>query len=120
MKKFLVAIDQGTTSTRVVLFDIKGNTIDILRDKGSNLYIYKKESLAIILGSIYSILEKNKFNIEDVDAFGVAVAGISDLSQRELLLKELDRINITKKTILLSDVEAAYRILCPNNIENLS
>ena len=26
MKKFLVAIDQGTTSTRVILFDIKGNT----------------------------------------------------------------------------------------------
>ena len=26
MKKFLVAIDQGTTSTRVILFDLKGNT----------------------------------------------------------------------------------------------
>ncbi len=25
MKKFLVAIDQGTTSTRVILFDVKGN-----------------------------------------------------------------------------------------------
>ena len=25
MKKFLVAIDQGTTSTRVILFDLKGN-----------------------------------------------------------------------------------------------
>ena len=25
MKKFLVAIDQGTTSTRVILFDIYGN-----------------------------------------------------------------------------------------------
>ena len=115
-KKLIIGVDGGGTKTTCILFDIKGNTIDILHDKGSNLYIYKKESLAIILGSIYSILEKNKFNIEDVHAFGVAVAGISDLSQRELLLKELDRINITKKTILLSDVEAAYRILCPNNI----
>ena len=26
MKKFLVAIDQGTTSTRVILFDLEGNT----------------------------------------------------------------------------------------------
>ena len=25
MKKFLVAIDQGTTSTRAILFDVKGN-----------------------------------------------------------------------------------------------
>ena len=115
-KKLIIGIDGGGTKTTCILFDIKGNTIDILHNKGSNLYVYKKESLAIILGSIHSILEKNKFNIEDVGAFGVAIAGISDLSQRELLLKELDRINITKKTILLSDVEAAYRILCPNNI----
>ena len=115
-KKLIIGIDGGGTKTTCILFDIKGNTIDILHDKGSNLYVYKKESLAIILGSIHSILEKNKFSIEDVGAFGIAIAGISDLSQRELLLKELDRINITKKTILLSDVEAAYRILCPNNI----
>ena len=25
MKKFIVAIDQGTTSTRVILFDVTGN-----------------------------------------------------------------------------------------------
>ena len=25
MKKFLVAIDQGTTSSRVILFDVRGN-----------------------------------------------------------------------------------------------
>ena len=25
MKKFLVSIDQGTTSSRVILFDVKGN-----------------------------------------------------------------------------------------------
>ena len=29
MKKFLVAIDQGTTSTRAILFDLKGNIISI-------------------------------------------------------------------------------------------
>ena len=29
MKKFIVAIDQGTTSTRSILFDLKGNPLFI-------------------------------------------------------------------------------------------
>ena len=64
-KKLIIGIDGGGTKTTCILFDSKGNTIDALHDKGSNLYVYKKESLAIILGSIHSILEKNKFNIEE-------------------------------------------------------
>ena len=31
MKKFLVAIDQGTTSTRAILFDVKGSVKFISR-----------------------------------------------------------------------------------------
>jgi len=115
-KKLVIGIDGGGTKTTCVLFDAQGNTLDAIHGNGSNLYVYKKESTIIILGFIHSILEKKQLNLEDIDAFGIAVAGISDLNQRELLLKELDRINITKKTILLSDVEAAYKILCPNNI----
>ena len=31
MKKFIISIDQGTTSSRVVLYDTKFNIIDILQ-----------------------------------------------------------------------------------------
>ena len=99
-KKLVIGIDGGGTKTTCVLFDAQGNTLDAIHGNGSNLYVYKKESIIIILGLIHSILERKELNLEDVDAFGIAAAGISDLNQRELLLKELDRINITKKTNL--------------------
>ena len=41
------------------------------------------------------------------------MAGISDLNSRDLLLKEFDKLNITNNTILLSDTESAYQLLCP-------
>ena len=114
-EKKIIGIDGGGTKTRCILFDVNGNTIDVIKGNGSNLYVYKEEGISIILNLINSILKRNKIDTVDVDAFGIAVAGISDFDQKEVLLKELDRINITNKTVLLSDVEASYKILCPNN-----
>ena len=114
-EKKIIGIDGGGTKTRCILFDVNGNTIDVIKGDGSNLYVYKEEGISIILNLINSILKRNKIDTVDVDAFGIAVAGISDFDQKEVLLKELDRINITNKTVLLSDVEASYKILCPNN-----
>ena len=36
MKKFIVAIDQGTTSTRSILFDLKGNPLFISQKEFDN------------------------------------------------------------------------------------
>jgi len=116
MKKseLIIGIDGGGTKTSCILFDTEGNIIDRIIKEGSNLYVFKKNGVNILLSAINKILQKNKLNIDDINAYGIAVAGISDQNQKDLLLKELDRIKITSKTILLSDVEAAYRILCPN------
>ena len=116
MKKneLIIGIDGGGTKTSCILFDTEGNIIDRIVKKGSNLYVFKENGVNILLSLINEILQKNKLNIDDINAYGIAVAGISDQNQKDLLLKELDRIKITSKTILLSDVEAAYRILCPN------
>ena len=114
-KQLIIGIDGGGTKTTCILFDDSGNTVDLINGAGSNLYVFKEKSIIRIMNLIDSILQKNKLNIDDINAFGIAIAGISDFNQKEVLLKELDRINITKKTILLSDVEAAYSILCPNN-----
>ena len=113
--KIIIGIDGGGTKTKCILFDASGSTIDVVKSDGSNLSVYKEQGISIILNLINSILKKNKIDIMDVDAFGIAIAGISDFDQKEILLKELDRINITNKTILLSDIEASYKILCPNN-----
>lgn len=116
MKKseLIIGIDGGGTKTSCILFDNEGNIIDRIIKEGSNLYVFKENGVNILLSAINKILKKNKLNIDDINAYGIAVAGISDQNQKDLLLKELDRIKITSKTILLSDVEAAYRILCPN------
>ena len=116
MKKseLIIGIDGGGTKTSCILFDTGGNIIDRIIKEGSNLYVFKENGVNILLSAINKILKKNKLNIDDINAYGIAVAGISDQNQKDLLLKELDRIKITSKTILLSDVEAAYRILCPN------
>ena len=115
MKKseLIIGIDGGGTKTSCILFDTEGNIIDRIIKEGSNLYVFKENGVNILLSAINNILKKNKLNIDDINAYGIAVAGISDQNQKDLLLKELDRIKITSKTILLSDVEAAYRILCP-------
>ena len=115
MKKseLIIGIDGGGTKTSCILFDNEGNIIDRIIKEGSNLYVFKENGVNILLSAINEILQKNKLNIDDINAYGIAVAGISDQNQKDLLLKELDRIKITSKTILLSDVEAAYRILCP-------
>ncbi|MBI44638.1 MAG: hypothetical protein CMG66_00530 [Candidatus Marinimicrobia bacterium] len=113
--QLIIGLDGGGTKTTCVLFDHKGFTIDIASDKGTNIYVFKDEAIARILSIVRSILEKNKLNHSDITAFGFGLAGISDLDSREKLLKELDRINITKHSLILSDVEAAYKVLCPNN-----
>ena len=113
--QLIIGVDGGGTNTTCTLFDSNGFTIDTVYDKGSNIYVFKEEGIQRILSVIRSILDKNKLNYSDVSAFGLGIAGISDLDSREKLLKELDRIKITKQTLLLSDVEAAYKILCPNN-----
>ena len=114
-KKLIIGIDGGGTNTRCILFDSSGYTVDEIKEAGSNLYVFKEDGVELIINLIEKILEKNKLNYDDISSYGIAVAGISDLKYRDVLLKELDRKSITKNTILLSDVEAAYQILCPEN-----
>ena len=113
--KLILGIDGGGTKTTCLLFDSYGNTIDSYIGKGSNLYVFKDEAIKKIINMIDYILNKNKVTYNDIVACGIGIAGISDLNQREVLLKELDRIKLTSKTLLLSDSEAAYKILCPSN-----
>ena len=113
--QLIIGLDGGGTNTTCVLFDSSGFTVDIIHDKGSNIYVFKDNGIHRILSIIRAILDKNKINYSDISAFGLGIAGISDLDSRDKLLKELDRIKITSQTLLLSDVEAAYKILCPNN-----
>ena len=114
-RQLIIGIDGGGTKTLAILFDNTGMTIDELECQGSNLYVYGEEGVKRIITLIKGLLEKNKLSFDDVSSYGIGVAGISDLNQREALLKELDRENISQKTLILSDAESAFKILCPSN-----
>ena len=111
---YFIGIDGGATTTTGVLIDSQGKTIGIFKTKGTNLNIYKKIAVKRVIDFIKKIVKNSKISFDDVSGFGIALAGISDLDQRESLLKELDAVNISSKSIVLSDSEAAYKLLCPS------
>ena len=113
--KYIIGIDGGATNSTGILFSINGQTINRVNTLGTNVSIYKNLAIDRIKNILYRLTQNSKINLEDISAFGIGVAGISDLNQRELLLKELDRLKIASKTLVISDMEAAYRLLCPTN-----
>ena len=113
--KYIIGIDGGATNSTGILFSTNGQTIDRVNTLGTNVSIYKNLAIDRIKNILYRLTQNSKINLEDISAFGIGVAGISDLNQRELLLKELDRLKIASKTLVISDLEAAYRLLCPTN-----
>lgn len=48
MKKYIMTLDQGTTSSRAIIFDKEGNLIDIAQ-KSSSKFIQKLDMLNMIL-----------------------------------------------------------------------
>ena len=113
--KYIIGIDGGATNSTGILFSTNGQTINRVNTLGTNVSIYKNLAIDRIKNILYRLTQNSKINLEDISAFGIGVAGISDLNQRELLLKELDRLKIASKTLVISDLEAAYRLLCPTN-----
>tara|TARA_A100000164_G_scaffold314827_1_gene294218 strand:- start:1849 stop:2820 length:972 start_codon:yes stop_codon:yes gene_type:complete len=111
--KYILGIDGGGTTTRGVIFNESGKVLVNINDKGSNLYVYKEDGVKIIINMIKSLAQKININISEISALGFGLSGISDIHSRELLLKELDKNNLSKNSLILSDTESAYQLLCP-------
>ena len=68
MKKFILAIDQGTTSSRVVLYDLKFKIIDILQEEINQYFLkdgwVEHDAIEIWLGikKLISKILKKKSN----------------------------------------------------------
>ena len=110
---YILGIDGGGTNTRGVIFNSEGKLLVELNDLGSNLYVYKENGVRLIVNMVKSLAKKINIDISEISALGFALSGISDIHHRELLLKELDKNKLSKNSLILSDTEAAYRLLCP-------
>ena len=110
---YILGIDGGGTSTRGVIFNNEGKLLVELNDSGSNLYVYKENGVKIIINMVKNLAKKINIDFSDISALGFGLSGISDIHSRELLLKELDKNKLSKNSLILSDTEAAYQLLCP-------
>ena len=78
MKKYILAIDAGTTSSRAILFDKHGNQVSISQFEFTQ--IFPKESwvehnpneiLETQLKAIKEVVTKSKINVEEIDSIGI-------------------------------------------------
>ena len=115
--KLYIGIDGGASSTRGVLIDENGKTLDkIVIKKGTNLKAYEDLAPKRIVDLILDLCTNQNISIDDINAFGFGLASVSYDEGREKLFKELDRINISDKSILINDAEAAYKVVCEQNV----
>ena len=110
---YIIGVDGGGTNTKVCLFNNQGQIISEISGRGTNLSIYKKTAIDRLINLLNKISNDSKIPLNEISAFGFGLAGVSDDNQRESLLKELDRIGISSNSIILSDSEIAFHLLCP-------
>ncbi len=111
--EYIIGIDGGGSSTEGIIFSSDGNTLSKLNVEGTNLYVYKEKAIKSIIKLIDALLKNVNIDYSDISAIGLGLSGVSDLSMRDLLLRELDKIGIGDRSLVVSDIETAYQLLCP-------
>ena len=116
MKKYF-GLDGGASSTRAIIIDSNGKTLVKKKiNKGTNLKVYQDLAPKRIVDLINELCQEISISVDDISAFGFGLAAVSYDEGRELLFKELDRINVADRSILISDAEAAYKISCQDDV----
>ncbi|MAJ44878.1 MAG: hypothetical protein CMF96_09085 [Candidatus Marinimicrobia bacterium] len=115
MNKYIIGIDGGASNTLGVILDSHGNTLGVSSQVGTNLAINPEGVPTVIVALIKELCLNSKISLDDISAIGLGLAGASSDEGREMLFKYLDKERLTKKTIISSDAEAAFKILCPTN-----
>ena len=115
--KIYFGLDGGASSTRAVIIDSNGKTLIKKKlSKGTNLKVYQDFAPKRITDLILELCNGISVSPDDISAFGFGLAAVSYDPGRELLFKELDRINIADRSILINDAEAAYKTSCQDDV----
>lgn len=111
--KLIIGIDGGASHSKAILFDDNGKTIDQISFKGSSLTVNFDKAPGRISKAINALCTKHNLELTEIDAIGLGLAGASNEDGRDKVFKELDRMQISNRAIIMSDAEAAYEISCP-------
>ena len=112
---YIIGADGGASKTRGVLFSNSGETLATTIDKGSNLSINSELASECILDIINNLCQKAKIPTDHIDAIGLGLAGSSDQHGRDMVFGKLDRMQLSQRTIIMNDAEAAYELSCPGD-----
>ena len=84
-KKYILSIDAGTTSSRAILFDKKGQQVGIAQHEFSQIFPQKSwvehdpiEIWETQLRAINDVLDQTNINFKEIDSIGIT-------NQRKLL-----------------------------------
>mgnify|MGYP005742472405 FL=1 len=77
-KKYIISIDAGTTSSRSIIFDKKGNQIGISQYEFKQIFPKKgwvehdpMEILNTQIKSIHEVIKSSKIKPEEIDSIGI-------------------------------------------------
>ena len=78
MKKYVLSLDAGTTSSRAILFDIKGNQVAVTQQEFTQIFPKKgwvehdpNEIWITQLNAIKNVMKKASINSEEIDSIGI-------------------------------------------------
>lgn len=103
-----LSIDGGASLTRGVLFTETGEVRGYSETEATSLSRMDVDAARILGDFILKLVSGAGLVLEDIGLVNVGVAGISNEDARERLFRELDRMRVTERAIVASDVEAAF------------
>ena len=106
-----LSIDGGASRTRGVLFTEDGEVRCYQETEAASLSRPDVDSPRILGNFIQEIALQAELGLKELDLVNVGVAGVSNLDARERLFRELDRLDLSDRAIVTSDVEAAYEVI---------
>ena len=107
----ILSIDGGASRTRGVLFTETGEVRHYQETEATSLSRSDADAPEILGGFIQELVTQAGLGLEDVGLVNVGVAGVSDLDARDRLFRELDRLGLSDRALVTSDVEAAYEVV---------
>jgi len=113
---YLIGMDGGASKTRAVLFTSNGDTIAKSIGKGTNLSLNPEIASDRICDLIKSLISKVNVPIENIDSIGLGIAGSSNQDGRDIVFGKIDNMQLSPRTIIMNDAEAAYHIGCPEEM----